>query len=225
MRQSLSSVSRPSATRSPQSSRTRPASSPSQPVRRSQAAKSKVFRVTRCSSSRRPAPSTKPRHSCLRVVADVGRVAQRLGLLGVLAHVQRVDDQDAIRATRAISRTARATSAKWCAAVRHATRSKLAVGERHVLGAADHVGVHARSRVAGDDLEPGLAQPPRHVAAAGGDVERGPRALRPRDEQVEVVALPMRVRVDVQIRPVRPDVRHAASSTARLAASSIVGST
>ena len=40
-----------------------------------------------------------------------------------------------------------------------------------------------------DDLEAGLAQPPRHVAAAGRDVERGVAPSRPRDEQLEVVAL------------------------------------
>ena len=53
------------------------------------------------------------------------------------------------------------------------------VVEGQVLGAADDVGLHPRSRVAADDLDPGLAEPSRDVPAAGRDVERRARAARP----------------------------------------------
>ena len=52
-----------------------------------------------------------------------------------------------------------------------------AVGERQVLGTADHVGPHPRRRIGADDRETGLAQPSRDMPAAGGDVER--RLARP----------------------------------------------
>ena len=156
------------------------------------------------------------------------RVAQPLGLLGALAHEERCRRRARGRAlTRAISRTAARTSSKWCARSRQATTSKLRVGERQVLGAADDVGLHARRRIERDDLDPRLAQPPRDVPAARRDVERGPRARRPLDEQVEIGALAVRLGlVAVQLARARYQTsRHAASSTARRAASSIVGST
>ena len=112
--------------------------------------------------------------------------------------------------TRAISRTASRD-------VREVVRGRpadddveRAVGERQRLGAADDVGSHPRRGVARHDLEPGLAQPASDVAAAGRHVERGPRARRPLDEQVEIGALPVRVGVDVGLGPLAPDVaRHA----------------
>ena len=79
-----------------------------------------------------------------------------------------------------------------------------AVGERKRLRAADDVGAHARGGVARDDLEPRVAQPPRDVPAARRDVERGRRAGSPGDEPVEVLALAVRIRVDVRLRPVAP---------------------
>ena len=86
--------------------------------------------------------------------------------------------------------------------------------------------MHSRRGVARDDLQPGLAQPASDVSTARRHVERGSRSRRPLDEQVEVCPLPMRVGVDVRLGPLAPDVaRHAASSTARCAASSIVGET
>src|SRR5262249_60983890 len=72
-------------------------------------------------------------------------------------------------------------------------------------------------------LEAPAGQTPGDVPAAGRDVERG-LALRPGDQEVEVAALAVRVALDVRLGPLRPDVAHAASSTARLAASSIVAS-
>ena len=82
----LSSVSRPSATRSPRSASTRSASSPSQPVRASQAAKSNVCSKKRTSSSGETRLLDERAPLGLGVVADVRRVAQRLGLLDVVAH-------------------------------------------------------------------------------------------------------------------------------------------
>ena len=70
---------------------------------------------------------------------------------------------------------------------------------------------------------PGLAQAAGDVAAAGRDVERGAGAGRPLDEQVEVGPFAVGVARAVQLGPLAPDVGHAASSTARCAASSIVG--
>ena len=53
---------------------------------------------------------------------------------------------------------------------------------------ADDVGLHAGRRVARDDLAPRLAQAPRDVAAAGGDVERRLAGARVAhlDDEVEV---------------------------------------
>ena len=97
------------------------------------------------------------------------------------------------------------------------------VGERQVFAPADDVGLHAGRGVDRDDVQPGLAQPPRHVASTGGDVERRLCTLRPLDDEIEIFALAVRLRVAVQLCPFAPV--HATSSTARFAASSIVGST
>jgi hypothetical protein len=64
------------------------------------------------------------------------------------------------------------------------------------------------------------------VTAAGGYVERTTaRGLPgPLDDQVEILAFAVGLAVPVELRPLTPDPAHAASSTARFAASSIVGS-
>ena len=54
-----------------------------------------------------------------------------------------------------------------------------AVGEGKVLGPADDVRLHPGSGIAADDLEARLAEAPRDVAAAGGDVEGGAGAVAP----------------------------------------------
>jgi hypothetical protein len=97
-----------------------------------------------------------------------------------------------------------------------------------VLGGRDHVGPHAGRRVERDDLRTFLAQPARDMAAAGRDVEDLHARVRVAElhDGVEVLARRMRRARAVRVRALVPDVAHAfASSTARFAASSIVGST
>jgi hypothetical protein len=102
-----------------------------------------------------------------------------------------------------------------------------AVLEGQVIGRRDDVGPHPRRGIDGDDGAAFLAQPARNVTAACGDVEHlDVRAgLAPLHEQVEVGPLPVRRALAESGRALRPDVGHSASSTARCAASSIVGST
>ena len=115
----------------------------------------------------------------LGVRADVGRVAQPLGLLDLLADVERVlDDDEIVRDPRHLGDGGRDV----LEVVRRDPRDdevEGAVREREILGAADHVGLHPRRGIGADDLQARLAQPARHVAAAGGDVERRARALAP----------------------------------------------
>ncbi len=96
---------------------------------------------------------------------------------------------------------------------------------RKVLGPADDVRLHPGSGIAADDLEAGLAETPRDVTAAGGDVEGGAGALCPLDDEVEIRPLAVGIARAVLLGAFAPDVGHAASFTASLAASSIVGDT
>ena len=101
------------------------------------------------------------------------------------------------------------------------------VREGHRLGAADDVRAAspAPDRTS-SRVEPASRQPPRDVAAARGDVERRARAHGPRDEQVEVVARAVRVRLDVQRRPLATRRRVMPRAPPRAAPpSSIVAST
>src|SRR5207342_802554 len=100
-------------------------------------------------------------------------------------------------------------------------------GERQVLGRRDDSRPHPRCGVDRDDVAACLLQPARHVAAAGRDVERlnSVAGLAPLDQQVEVRPLLVCRALAERLRTLGPDVGHAANSTARLAASSIVGST
>ena len=152
----------------------------------------RMCRSTCTSSTRGPPPrgrmrATRPRCSCVRAT-DRGASRPPRPSSPMFSGV---DEQHPVAATRAISATAAPGSSKWCAAVRQATTSKLAVREGERLGAADHVGAHARRGIAGDDLEPCLPQPPGHVPAAGARRRarsrhpppsgRGGRGRRPRD--------------------------------------------
>ena len=156
------------------------------------------------------------------------RVAQALGLLDLLARVERVlDEDDAACDTRHLGHGCRDV----CEVVRGDARDdgvEAAVGERDALGAGDHVRLHAGRRVERRHVQPRLAQPARHVAAARCDVERrfGALGQAPLDDAVEILALALLHRGAVGVGALRPDVRHRApaSSTARRAASSIVAS-
>ena len=107
------------------------------------------------------------------IVAYVTRVAQPVGLLGGLARERVVADHDAV------TRNARHLAHRR-QHIREMVRGDTAgdsvearVGEREMVGRRDHIGLHARRRVNGDHLRPGLSQPPRDVASAGGDVQNG----------------------------------------------------
>ena len=154
----------------------------------------------------------------------MGRVTELLGLLDLLAHVERVLDHDEVVADACHLGHRRRDVLEVVRRDPRDDEVESAVGERKMLGAADHVGLHPGSGIGADDLEPGLAQPSRNMPAAGRDVERGPRSLRPAHDQVEILALTVLRRFAVRLRPSRP-VAHVASSTALRAASSIVGST
>ncbi len=177
----MSTSARRPRSRSPSSSVTRSASSPSRSERVEPLLERMPLLEDSTSLDRRARRlEERPRHSCLGVGADVRGVAELLGLLD-LARSRTSVSSTTTRSllTRAISATAAAMSSKWCGAIRHDDEVEGAVGERQVLGAADHVRLHPRRRIGADDLEPGLAQPARHVAAAGGDVERGLGAFGP----------------------------------------------
>src|SRR6185503_11456615 len=162
----------------------------------------------------------------LGVVAHVGRVAELLGLLVTLARVERVLDHDEPVA-HALELSDR--GADVLEVVRRDPRRddvESAVVERDVLGRRQHVGLHPGRRVQRDHLGAELTETPRDVAAAGGDVERldALGRLAPLDQQVEVGAGAVRLALAVRLGALRPGA-HAASSTARRAASSIVAST
>ena len=152
---------------------------PSQPVRSSQARSSIGLSKNSHLLDLEPGGVEERAPLGLGVVAHVRRVAELLGLLDVVAHERGCRPRSrAPRATRAISVTAAPTSSKWCAATRQATTSKLASANgrcsaRQITsGCMPGAGSHVTT------VQPGLAQPPRHVAAAGRDVER--RHPRPR---------------------------------------------
>ena len=128
--------------------------------------------------------------------------------------------------TRSSSATAARMSSKWCGAIRVTTTSKAPSSNGMCSAGRQHVRPHPRRWVERDHLGPELAQPPRDVAAAGRDVEclDALGGLAPLDHEVEVGALAMARALAVRLGALRPGA-HAASSTARLAASSIVAST
>ena len=207
------------------SSRTRSASSPTQPVRASHGSSS--WRFSTCSTcSPRGRPGVERAPLVFGVVAHVRRVAELLGFLHALVGVQRVlDDDDPLRDAR------------------HLADRRLDVVEVVRRDAADD-GVEAsgprredprrarscrRPCPARDRLSrPG--SPPRPAAARRVRRRWRRRArshpARPVDDEVEIGTARMRLALAVGLRALCPDVGHAAtSSTARCAASSIVGST
>ena len=116
--------------------------------------------ISTCSTSR-PALSSSSRHSSSRVVADVRRVAQPLGLLDLLADVQRCPRRRARgRDTRAISRDGRADVREVVRRDAGDDHVERPVRERQILGGADDVRPASRAR--------GRRSRPRRPARAAG---------------------------------------------------------
>src|SRR5205823_8101973 len=160
------------------------------------------------------------------VVADVARIAQPVRLLSALARERVVADHDPVagHARHLLHGGEHVGKVVRRDAAGH--RVEAPVGEREMVGRRDHVGLHAGGRVDGNDVRTRLAQPTRDVAAAGGDVEHVHAGAwpAPRHDEVEVVAGGVRGALAVGPSTFVPEVRHAASSTARRAPSSIVAS-
>jgi hypothetical protein len=157
----------------------------------------------------------------------VRRVAQALGLFDALVHEDVVLDHDEPLRDACHLGDRLADVLKMVCGDPAGDDVEAPVLERQFFRARDDIGLHARSGIDGDDGATFVAQPPRHVAAPGCDVEHlavSP-GLAPLDEQVEVRAFPMCRALTERAGALRPDVGHAASSTARCAASSMVGST
>jgi hypothetical protein len=135
----------------------------------------------------------------LGVRADVRRVVQPLGLLDLVAVVERVlDEHHAPRDARHL--------ADCGANVREVVRRnpcrdrvEAAVRKGDVLRGREDVGPHPGRGIERRHLEALLAKTPRDVPAARRHVERR-LALGPGDEQVEVAALAVRVALDVCVR-------------------------
>ena len=207
------------------SSATRARSSSGVSVRSSQSAEVGVAHHRASSATSRPASSKKLAPLGDAVVADVARVAEPVGLLGALARERVVLDHDAVArdAGHLLDRGERVGEVVRGDAAGDGVEAR--VGEREMVGGRDHVGLHARRGVDGDDLRSRLAQPPRDVAAAGRDVEHrhARRRLAPRDDEVEIVAGRMRRARAVRLRALAPDVaslRRAPPRAARRRASS-----
>src|SRR6185437_9291970 len=163
----------------------------------------------------------------LGVAAHVRWVAQALGFLDALVHEDVVLDHDQPLGDACHLDDRLADVLKMVCSDPAGDDVEAPILERQFFSPRDDIGLHARSRIDGDDGATFVSQPPRHVAAPGRDIEHldvGPR-LAPLDEQVEVRAFPMCRALTERIGTLRPDVGHAASSTARCAASSMVGST
>src|SRR4029450_8831587 len=159
----------------------------------------------------------------LRVVADVRWVAESIGLLGAVVEEEVVDEDHPVAAHPCHLGQSLLDVIEVVG--RDATGDEVVrlVGEGKILAATDDIGPHAGRRIDGDDVDSGLTQAPRNMAAAGRHVERRLGALGPLDDKVEILPLAMRLAVAVQLSSLAPI--HASSSTARFAASSIVGST
>ena len=178
--------------RSPSSSRTRSASSPAQLGAREprlDLERSLAEALVARSRGRRARRSSC--HSSARVVAHVARVAQPVGLLGVLADERVVADHDAVlRDARHLlhrGERRRRSDARRCGRRRRRS-SRRRTGDARRARSTSGCMPGAGSTVT--TFAPRLAQPPRDVAAAGRDVEhvhaRG--RLAPLDDEVEVVA-------------------------------------
>ena len=154
----------------------------------------------------------------LRVVADVRRVAQLLGLLDLLAHVERVLDheQSTVRDARHLADGGPDVVEMMRRDPRHDDVER-AVRERKVLGAADHVGLHPRRGIARDDVQPPASRSRRATwppPVATSSAVRRPAAhstIRSRSSPLAVRRPTLAVRLRASSRR-----RHAASSTALL---------
>ena len=175
---------------------------------------------------RRARPPRKLPPLATREAAHVRRVAQPLRLLERVAAEGVVgDDHRAGRDARHLRAPPRATSPKWCAASRETTRSKLPSAN-----GSSSAGRRRRAACPARDPWSRPRAPPRAAAA-----RRARRRLRRRAPSLAPAAhstirsrsAPSRCAsaVAVGLRALRPEVGHCASSTARRAASSIVGST
>ena len=160
----------------------------------------------------------------LRIATDVRRIAQLLGLLAGLVPVAKICDEDESPGDTRHLAHGRCNVLEMVRRDARGDRVEAAVGERQVLCASDHVGLHPRRRIDGDDAKACLSQPPGEVSTPCRDIERR-LALRPLDEQVEVRPLTMSIALAVRLSMGAPAIGHFVSSTALRAASSIVGST
>ena len=226
LRTSVGSGIQPSTTRSPSSSRTRAASSPVQSTRASHGSISSGRVKWRCSAIVEPGELEEALPLGHAVVAHVARVAQAVGLLRRLADEGVVADHDAAAGDARHLLHRREDVGEVMRGEPARDRVEAPVRERQALGGRGRVGAHSGRGIGRDDGRAGLAQAPRDVSAAGGDVEDGDAGpwLAPLDDEVEILA----GRVDraraVRVGALRPEVGHAASSTARRAPSSIVAS-
>ena len=159
--------------------------------------------------------------------AVVRRVAQLFGFLLVVGAEEHVlDHDDAIRDTHHLAEGATEVVEVVSCNSRDDDVER-AVCEWNVFGGRHHVGAHPGRRIERHDLGTLFAQTTRDMTATGGDVEHLHARVRVAelDERVQVVAGRVRDRGAVQLGPFVPGVRHRESSTAFLAASSMVGST
>src|SRR6266508_1307717 len=163
----------------------------------------------------------------LAVAADVARVVEPLGLLDPLVLKEVVLDDDAVTADPGHLAHGQLDIVEVMGGDPADRHVETPVREGNVFPPRHDIGLHPRRRIERDDVGAGLAQPARDVAAAGRDVDRGHvlARLAELDDAVEVSALAMRRALAHGLRSLRPGIRHAASSTTRRAASSIVGST
>ena len=173
---------------------------------RSQASSGGASRPPATASTARPAASTNERHSGSGVVADVQRVAQLLGLLDRVAHVERVSTSSTRPCdARHLADRARESS-KWCAAIRKTTRSKDAVANGRCSA-----GQITSGPIPGAGSAVTTSSPPH--AAAGRRARRRSRRRAPSclsgpvDDQVEIRALALLGRVAVGLGALRPHVR------------------
>src|SRR5438445_8499498 len=163
----------------------------------------------------------------LGVAAHVRRVAKALRCLHLLVLVDVVLDHDELLRHASHLADGLADVPKMVGGDPAGDDVEAAVLEGQLLRRSDDIRLHAGRRIDGHHGASFLAKTPRDVAASGGDVEHlhAGSGLAPFDDQVEVGPLAVRRALTERIRALRPDVGHAASSTARCAASSIVGST
>src|SRR5215204_2815350 len=159
----------------------------------------------------------------LRPVLDVRGIAHVIRLLGIVVEEEVVDHDHSVAAHPGhLGHRLRNVVEVVCRDAADDDVEAL-VGKRDVLAPADDIGLHAGRGIDGDDVQSRCAQPAGRVTSTGGDVECRFRAFGPLDDEIEVLTFAMRFGVAVELRALAP--AHAASSTARFAASSIVGST